>query len=373
MSTELERTADPYSQALTRLVGALAEDAIFAFTGTPRNPREALDGLSKRRADAYTAVLQGVRVLRMETDFDHWMVEMMRAMAPVAPPSWMPMHEVIAEKVTLEVGARGLRSLFSSKPSDKDVQRVKRLGSLAVRTLRAVFAADGPIDADEARSLAGLIGSLGLPDSDSAPMYTEAPISVEQLDMYGELEPGVARALIAGAWYGAASDALDPREEQVVRTLAKKISFPADDLERLRADALARVDARRNTGLATVDAVRYILHDRVPGSGVQLAAKSGTLMLPSRYREEALAQVGHGAPVTLAKRYTNLGSDERAAVLGIAWAAGLHEDPTFGRRALLRARHDRLAADLGDDGSRIRASIDEWYAEVLAPVAFNMK
>ena len=42
------------------------------------------------------------------------------------------MSEVLAEKVTLEVGARGLRSLFSSKPSDKDVQRVKRLGSLAL-------------------------------------------------------------------------------------------------------------------------------------------------------------------------------------------------------------------------------------------------
>ena len=372
MSTELEKH-DPYSQALSRLVGALAEDAIFALAGTPRNPREALDGLAKRRTDAYAAVIQGTRVLRMETDFDHWMVEMLRAMAPVSPPSWMAMHEVIAEKVTLEVGARGIRSLFSSKPSDKDVQRVKRLGSLAVRTLRAVFAADGPIDAEEARSLAGLIGSLGLPDADAAPMYTEAPMPVEQLDVYGELEPGVARALLAGAWYGAAADAIDPREEHVVRTLAAKLSFPAEELEHLRADAIARVDARRATGLATVDAVRFVLHDRVPGSGVQIAAKTGTLMLPRRFREEALAQIGHGAPVTLAKRYSGLGAEEKSAVLGIAWAAGLHEDPTFGRRALLRARHDRLAADLVDDGTRIRATLDEWFAEVLAPVAHNMK
>ena len=70
MSTELEKH-DPYSQALSRLVGALAEDAIFALAGTPRNPREALDGLAKRRTDAYAAVIQGTRVLRMETDFDH--------------------------------------------------------------------------------------------------------------------------------------------------------------------------------------------------------------------------------------------------------------------------------------------------------------
>ena len=54
--------------------------------------------------------------------------------------------EVVREKVTLEIGARGLRSLFSSKPSDKEVARVKRYGSLAVRVLRAVLAADGELD-----------------------------------------------------------------------------------------------------------------------------------------------------------------------------------------------------------------------------------
>ena len=59
------------------------------------------------------------------------------------------MMDVVREKVTLEIGARGLRSLFSSKPSDKDVARVKRYGSLAVRVLRAVLAADGPLDAEE--------------------------------------------------------------------------------------------------------------------------------------------------------------------------------------------------------------------------------
>ena len=37
-------------------------------------------------------------------------------------------------------------------------------------------------------------------------------------------------------------------------------------------------------------------------------------------------------------------------VLGIAWAAALYEDPSVGRRALLRARLDRIAQDLGEDG-----------------------
>ncbi len=364
---------DPYTQALSRLVGALTEDAIFALAAAPRGQAATLEGLGKRRTDAYTAVLQGQRALRMNDEFDHWVVEMARAIAPVAPPEWMPMCEVIGEKVTLEAGARGLRSFFSSKPSDKDVQRVKRLGSLSVRLLRAIFAADGPVDAEEARTLASLIGSLGLPEADAQPLYTEAPHAIEHLEVYGDLEEGVGRAMVAGAWYGAAWDSIDPREEAIVRSFAKKISVPIEDVERLRTEATHRVDQRRIAGLATVDAARYMLTDRTPGIGVQLAAKAGTLMLPRRYREEALGQIGHGTPVSLAKRYTNLTEGERLSVMGIAWAVGLFEDPSMGRRALLRARHDRIAQDLGDDGARARTMIDEWISVVLLPVAFNMK
>jgi hypothetical protein len=364
---------DPYTQALSRLVGALCEDAVFALAAAPRGQAAALEGLAKRRTEAYTAVLQGHRVLRMTEEFDHWVVDMARVIAPVAPPEWMPMSEVIGEKVTLELGARGIRSFFSSKPSEKDQLRVKRLGSLAVRLLRAVFAADGPVDAEEARTLAALIGSLGLPESDAQPLYTEPPLTIEHLEVYGDLDPAVGRAMVAGAWYGAAWDAIDPREEAIVRTFAEKISVPLEDVERLRTEATHRVDQRRVAGLATVDAARYMLTDRTPGLGVQLAAKAGTLMLPKRYREEALAQIGHGFPVSLAKRYTNLSEGERLSVMGIAWAVGLFEDPSMGRRALLRARHDRIAQDLGDDGARARAMIDEWISVVLLPVAFNMK
>lgn len=302
----------------------------------------------------------------MVEGFDAWIIEMARVMAPLAPPAWMPMGDLIAEKVTLEIGARGLRSLFSSKPSEKDVQRVKRLGTLAVRVLRAVFAADGNIDAEEARTIAALIASLGLPEADAAPLRTEEVVPVDKLDVYGDIEPHLARALLRGAWLAAAWDTIDPREEQVVRTLGKKLALSPEDVEAARANAVGRVDARRLAGLATVDYVRYILCDRVPGSGVPLAASAGTLMLPRRYREEALAQVGHGAPVTLAGRYVNLPPEGRGVVLGIVWAAALHEDPTVGRLALLRARYERVANDLGEDGTREREAISTWVEEALA-------
>jgi hypothetical protein len=365
--TPAAQPADEVTGRLSSLVTTLAEDAIFALAGGP--PPAALEGLAKRRAEAHAAVMQGVRIPRMTEQFDAWLVELARAMAPIAPPVWMPMSEVIREKVTLEIGARGIRSLFSSKPSEKDALRVTRLGTLAVRVLRAVFASDGNIDAEEARTIAALIGSLGLPQAEAAPLYTEPVTPVDKMDFYGEVEPGVKRALIRGAWLAAAWDSIDPREEQVIRTLGSKLATEPSEVEEARAEAISRVDARRVAGLATVDAVRYVLSDRVPGSGVQLAADAGTLMLPRRYREEALAQVGHGAPVALAKRYVGLGPEDKATALAIAWAAALHDDPSIARQALLRARHERVAEDLEEHGDRPRELVAGWLEETLAATA----
>lgn len=361
---------DAKTLLLARLVNALAEDAIFGLScgGGPG----VLDGLGRRRGEAYAAILAGHRLNTMAGELDAWTIELTRAMAPIFPPSWMPMAEVVREKVTLEVGARGIRSFFSSKPSDKDVQRVRRLGMLAVRVLRAVLAADAPLDAEEHRTITALIASLGLPNEDAMRLHQEPPVPVDQLDVYGDIEPAVAKALLRGAWHAAAADAIDPREEQVVRVVANKLSFPAMDLEILRTEAIARIDARRMGGQAVVDAIRLVLADRIPGHGISLAVKAATLMLPRRYRDETLAQVGHGMKPTLAHRYGLLSSEERQTVLGMAWAAALYEDPSIARRALLRARHDRVAHDLGEDGTKARHTIDEWIADVLAPAAFPM-
>ncbi len=365
---------DPAHDALAKLVSITCEEAIFGLSAALGNTHDALEDLVKRRKDSHALMLSGQRTPRMIDAFDAWVVEMTRAIAPICPPSWMPMAEVLAEKVTLEVGARGIRSLFSSKPSDKDVQRVKRLGSLAVRVLRAVFASDGPIDGEEARTLASLITSLGLPDADAAPLYTEAPVAIDRLDVYGEIDNAVSRAMLRGAWLAAAWDTIDPREEVVVRALATKLNVPIVDVEYMRNEAIARIDARRMAGLATVDAVRFVLTDRVPGFGVQLASFAGTLMLPRRFRDEALAHVGVGAPVVLAQRYKGISGAEKTSVLGIAWACALLEDPSLSRQAIVRARLDRVAQDLGADPQDARRAVDDMIAMSLAePTASLVK
>jgi hypothetical protein len=355
--------------ALDRLVGVLGEDALFVLASVAREPRDALDGLLPRRASAYTAAVQGLAYARMTHKFDGWFVEMVRAMAPVSPPAWVPMMEMVREKVTLEIGARGLRSLFSNKPSEKDTARVKRYGSLGVRVLRTVFAADGALDPEERMLLSAVIAALGLPEADANTLVAEAPVRPEALDVHVDVDQGVSRAIIRGAWLAAAWDALDPREEHAIQVAAQKMGVPAEDVEAGRREAIERIDGRRRAGAAAVDGVRYLLSDRIPGLGVQLAALTGALMLPRRWRDEVLAGVGQGAPVALAKRHADLGADERAAALGIAWAAALVDNPSVGRRALLRARWERLSRDLGEDDPGPRELVEHWIDEGLAGIA----
>jgi len=364
---------DLATAALDRLAGVLGEDAVFVLASGTRDAKDALESLLARRGHAYTAAVQGQPHTRMTSQFEAWVVEMTRALAPVAPPRWLPMMDVVREKVTLEMGARGLRSLFSTKPSDKEVARVKRYGSLAVRVLRAVLAADGPIDDEERGMLAAVIGAFGLPEADANGLYTEPPAAPETLDVYGELDQAVARAIVRGAWLAAAWDAIDPREESVIEVVARKTAVSSGDVEAARSEAQERTDLLRKTGSAVVDGVRYVLSDRCPGIGVALAARAGTLMLPRRWREEVLAPVGQGAPVTLAKRHAGLGADDRQAVLGVVWAAALVEDPTAARRALLRARWERLAEDVGEDDPHPRELVDKWMAEALAGAARTLQ
>jgi tellurite resistance protein len=361
--------SDAPSAALERLLGVLCGDAVFVLASAARDPKDELDSLLHRRSQAYAAAVQGRPHTRMTTQYEAWVVDMARALAPISPPAWLPMMDVVREKVTLEIGARGFRSLFSSKPSEKDVARVKRYGTLAVRVLRAVLAADGPVDREEQTLIAAVIGALGLPDADANALSTEPPIAPESLDVYGELDHAVSRAVVRGAWVAAALDAVDPREEQAISMVARKLSVSRDDVEAARREALEGVDARRKVGMAAVDGVRYILSDRHPGLGAQLAALTGTLMLPRRWRGEALAPVAQGAAPALAKRHVGLEYSGRFAVLGVVWASALVDNPTIGRLAVLRARWERFSQDLGEDDPAARTMLERWIDEALVGVA----
>jgi len=352
-------------EALDRLVGVLGEDAIFVLAAVPHDAKEALDGMLTRRSQAYGSAAQGEPITRMTTAYEPWLVEMTKAMAAVWPPALMPMMDVVRAKVTLEIGARGLRSLFSSKPSDKDVAHVKHVGSLAVRVLRLVLAADGPTDEEERTTIAALIASLGLPEADANQLHSEGPTQAESLQIYGDLDDEITRGLMRGAWLAAVWDGLDPREEQVITVVARKLGVPDDARDAARKEALARVEARRKAATAAVEAVRYVLSDRPMGA--QLAGRVGRLMLPRHGRDLALAPSTE-APA-LAKKHAGIDADGRQSLLGVAWAAALVDNPSLGRKALLRARWEGVAADVGEDDPAAREIVEHWTGEALAGVA----
>jgi hypothetical protein len=365
-----EDVTDPTTERLSQLVSTLAEDTIFVLAGdegaVAAPPFEAL---AKRRADVYAGILRGVARSTMVTTFDAWVVDLARAVAPISPPDWLPMGALLRAHVTLEAGVRGLRSLFSDKPSDKEVQRVTRLGTLAVRLLRQVLAAHGAESSDDARMLGAFVASLGLPPADAAGLLHEPAVPGLHLDVYGEIPPKLLSAMLEGAWLAAASDGLHPREEEVIRAFAAKASIGLEEVEAGRAAALARVEVKRLVGLATIDCVRAVLRDRVPGVGEALPTKLAVLLLPRRYREEGLSPIQHDAPVVHARRYLALSRDERTRVLGMTWAAALYDDPSVARQALLRARFEHVAEDLESDGREARTLVTGWMSEVLAATA----
>src|SRR6185437_15840315 len=94
-------TQDLPTEALSRLTSTLAEDAIFALSASLTVSRDVIDNAIKRRGDAHTASFQNQPVAQM-TELDTWSIEMARVMAPIAPPVWLPMADVLREKVTLE-------------------------------------------------------------------------------------------------------------------------------------------------------------------------------------------------------------------------------------------------------------------------------
>lgn len=362
-------TTDSMTPAIERLLRAISEEAIFVLAGGTSDARDAISGVVKRRVDAHATTMSGRPIPTMTDDFDAWSLELARAAAGIAPPDFVPMADVLGEKVTMAAGARGLRGLFSSKPSEKDEARVRRLGTIAVEAARAVLSADGSIDAEEARSISWLIASLGLSDADADKLRTLAPVKPEKIELHGDVDASVAKALVRGAWLVAAEDGLDPREEDAVRMLAHRVSVTTEQVEHARNEAVARVDARRAMGLCLTEGIRYVLSDRVPGDAVAIASKACALAVPRRFREEVLGHVAHGALVTLAKRHAGLPAADRTCALGATWAAALHENPTLARRATLRARFDRFAADVGDEGGRVRTIVEGAIDEALATAA----
>jgi hypothetical protein len=341
---------------------ALSEDAFFTIASTAALEPEALAGVSQRRKQARAAGARGGAVGL--SSWDEWVVAMSLAIAPIAQPRWLPMAEVIDE-LTLERGARGVRSFFTSKPSDKQVQRVRVLGAIAARSLASVLGVTGNFHAEARLLRRTLLGALGLPDDEVRALDAEDALKAEAIDIPVGSDPKVMRAIVRGVYFAAMGDGMDPREEQVAQTIARRAGLSTEETNQAFTDAKLSVDAHKEFGLASVDAVRFLLADDKT-EAEPLAIATARLTLPVVYRREALTAVNLGSPVVLGGKH-HLERKQRAAVLGLSWFTALRNDPTTTRRAVLASRHERIAIDLGSaaDGGIIRNDIDRFVESEL--------
>lgn len=339
----------------------LCDDAFFLVASTARLDDDLLRDFAKRRSTVLQAVARGAPSEHMGP-WDSWLLKMSAAIAPLAPPRWLAMADVIDEGVSLEHGARGVRSLFTSKPSEKDIARVKSLGGFAARVLASVLAATGEFH-PEARAQRGcFVASLGLPEAEQKALVSEDPQVPGALEIPEGLSPKIARAVLRGAFVAAMLEGTDPREEQAVLLLGKKTGLPAEEITAAHGEARQRMEAAKSFGLPAVEAIRYVLEgDRMTSDLLAVAASK--LTLPMSQRAAATTAVNVVSKVVLAKKFT-VDRKTREAILGLSWIAALRIDPSYVRRAELAMLHDHIAADLGDaDAGKPARQIVERFVE----------
>jgi tellurite resistance protein len=338
----------PEQAKLVRGLQAVTEDLFFGVAAAGRDDEDALTSLARRRSDIYENILRGESTVAV-ADYRPWMTGLAAAIAPIRPPLWMPMSDLVSSGMTLEGGVRGVRALFTTKPSEKKIEHVRQVGSFAVRILGSVLSADGELDADEFDLIAALVASLGLPREEERLLLDATPVTPAELEPPVDLDPKTARSLVDGAWLAAANDGIDPREDRALTTLASRLGVRPEDSESGRADARKSVDEQRDLGAAVIDAIRYVLIDE-PDHTLLLGKLGVRLFLPRRHRLEPLSALHQRGTVTLANRY-RLPRAGQDAVLAAAWLAALHTDPSAARRVPLLLRHEDIARDLRAEGT----------------------
>src|SRR5262245_52467862 len=92
---------------LAHALVTVCEDVFFAITATGRLDGDFLRALAKRRGPTIAAAARTVPAPGMES-WEEWLLPLCTAVAPLGPPHWLPMGEVVTE-LSLEHGARGMR------------------------------------------------------------------------------------------------------------------------------------------------------------------------------------------------------------------------------------------------------------------------
>ena len=348
---------------LSRALRVVAEDVVFATLAAEKADPDLWTELATRRAETYKFVVGGGAVAA-PSDRDSFTITLSRAMAPSLAPRFLPMHE-LADGFGLAAGARGLKSLFSSKPSDKDRARVRALAVTAAHVSASAMAANGELSSEERLFLRASAACFGLSTEDEAGVAAVEAAAPDKVALPTEVDAKAARAMVKGAWLAAVQDGLDIPDEGVVAILANRLGVSMQESGALGADVKTAGTARQAMARSAVEAMVIVSRDAL--ALVSPFAELVTyLAVAAPFRAGVLAPLATGAMGVVSAKSSD--KHARTAALSMAWAAVLHDDPTITRRSVLAARHDQVAKALGgeDDGERTRHLVERHAEREIA-------
>lgn len=349
-----------------RLRGVLrvaCEDGLFAIIGT--GPK-LLEFVARKRAPAHEALARGdaQSFPSLGTGWDAWMRALCRITAGSAAPWYLPMREAVDDGLTLEQEPSGLRALINFGHA-AHVERVRREGTMTLRVLRAVAAADGQLGPEEHRAFELLLAAMGLPEADTRVLLAEPPIPIASIEIPGGLDPKLARSIVAGAWQAAVADGLDEAERRAIFEVAARLGVDPPTTEQLGQAVARSIEVQMVVAAATIDAIRYVLAPFAAEHTLPLIRACVALAMPPKGRPEALRAL-EGASTPLKQPHA-IDKAARASVLAAAWACAISFDPSTTMRARMLARHERVANDLGAErlGREAREVVEEYVGDVL--------
>lgn len=355
------------SDPVARCLSVLCQDLLFSTLAKEEADGDAWRDLAKRRLDAHRHAWNGDPMPSPQT-LDDWAISLSRAHAPLSVPKFLPMHE-LSDAITLAGGSRGLKSLFSSKPSDKDVDRVRRLGGIAARMAASGMGANGTLTPDEHRLVRAFAATLGLGPDDEAPIAATQGGSAETIDLAGEIEPKMAKLLVRGAWGAALQDGLDVPDEGVIAVMANRIGMPMEESGALGTKVKEEGHERHVLAKSILELVAFVLRDELPRAA-PYARAIADLLVPAPFRDATLTWFHGGTPPALPQTKPG-GKSARQAMAAVAWAVAIESNPTMTRKAILAARLDAGAGALGaaEDAMKLRHEVELFVDAHVAALA----
>lgn len=323
---------------------------------------DTLEYLARRRAPLYANPRGGAAA-------ELYWPAFAAALAPDAPPTWMPMAGLVEQGITLEGGAKGLRGLFTREPSEKERRKVIKTATLVARILEIIASRDAQLSAEEARLVAMTMGSFGLTADELIQTRPAGALTYESLEIFGDLDARTRRELVRGAWQLAMVDRLEPPKELAVRAIAARLECSAE-CDQIRAEVVAQIARQSEMAVVAVELVRGPAQMLAPQTARPWLEHLIMSAAPAARRAE-LMETALGPASVAFETMPRLDASRRRQAAALALATLLGHDPPNSVALRLRAslRAACTVAAIGSEFADALALVDRFLFERMRDIA----